>query len=110
MREHMSSSPLSSPPHHDMPFVDADRAPSGRIRHMSARRHSQARAEEEVRYSYAASILFSSLCRVLGYEFCYESTLQTTNSQCVAVVRLQSLKKPYYEVLACNRTPFYNYR
>ena len=72
--------------------------------------HSQARVEEEVRYSYAASILFNSLCRVLGYEFCYESTLQTTNSQCVAVVRLQSLKKPYYEVLACNRTPFYNYR
>ncbi|XP_066367166.1 uncharacterized protein [Miscanthus floridulus] len=50
MREHMSSSPLSSPPHHDMPFVDADRAPSGRIRHMSARRHSQARAEEEMMF------------------------------------------------------------
>ncbi|CAD6332956.1 unnamed protein product [Miscanthus lutarioriparius] len=50
MREHMSSSPLSSPPHHDMPFVDADRAPSGRIRHMSARRHSQARVEEEMMF------------------------------------------------------------
>jgi hypothetical protein len=94
-----------------MPFVDADRAPSGRIRHISGRRH--ARAEEEVRYSYAAaSVRFSSLCRVLGYELCYESTLQTTNSQCVAVVRLQSLKEPYYEVLACNAIGplFYIYR
>jgi hypothetical protein len=90
MREHMSSSPLSSPPHHDMPFVDADRASSGRVRHMSGRRHSLARVEEEVRYSYAASVPFSSLCRVPGYEFCYESTF--TNSQCVAVARLQSLK------------------
>jgi hypothetical protein len=49
MREHMSSSPLSSPPHHVMPFVDVDRAPSGRIRHVSGRRHSHARVEEEVR-------------------------------------------------------------
>jgi hypothetical protein len=92
MREHMSSSPLSSPPHHDMPFVDADRASSGRVRHMSGRRPSLARVEEEVRYSYAASVLFSTLCRVPGYEFCYESTLQTTNSECVVVVRLQGLK------------------
>lgn len=49
MREHMSSSPMySPPPRHDMPFVDADRATSARIRHISGRRHSHARAEEEM--------------------------------------------------------------
>ncbi|WVZ99499.1 hypothetical protein U9M48_044782 [Paspalum notatum var. saurae] len=48
MREHMSSSPMNSPPHHDMPFLDADRAPSGRIRHMSGHRHLHARLEEEM--------------------------------------------------------------
>ncbi|KAJ1263932.1 hypothetical protein BS78_09G224400 [Paspalum vaginatum] len=48
MREHMSSSPMNSPPHHDMPFLDADRASSGRIRHMSGRRHLHARLEEEM--------------------------------------------------------------
>lgn len=50
MREHMSSSPLSSPPHHVMPFADVDRAPSGRIRHVSGRRHSHARVEEEMMF------------------------------------------------------------
>jgi hypothetical protein len=53
MREHMSSSPMNSPPHHGMPFIDADRAPSGRNRHMSGRRHSHARLEEEVQCNYA---------------------------------------------------------
>ncbi|TKW26057.1 hypothetical protein SEVIR_3G161300v4 [Setaria viridis] len=48
MREHMSSSPMNSPPHHGMPFIDADRAPSVRNRHMSGRRHSHARLEEEM--------------------------------------------------------------
>ncbi|KAF8727456.1 hypothetical protein HU200_019064 [Digitaria exilis] len=48
MREHMSSSPMNSPPHHEMPFIDADRAPSGRNRHMGGRRHSHARLEEEM--------------------------------------------------------------
>ncbi|CAN6336905.1 unnamed protein product [Urochloa humidicola] len=48
MREHMSSSPMNSPPHHDMPVVDADRVPSGRNRHMSGRRHLHARLEEEM--------------------------------------------------------------
>ncbi|CAN6327392.1 unnamed protein product [Urochloa humidicola] len=48
MREHMSSSPMDSPPHHDMPFVDADRVPSGRNRHTSGRRHLHARLEEEM--------------------------------------------------------------
>ncbi|KAJ1263818.1 hypothetical protein BS78_09G215900 [Paspalum vaginatum] len=48
MREHMSSSPMNSPLHHDMPFLDADRAPSGRIRHISGRRHLHARLEEEM--------------------------------------------------------------
>ncbi|RLN30973.1 hypothetical protein C2845_PM05G30400 [Panicum miliaceum] len=48
MREHMSSSPMNSPPHHDMLFIDADRAPSGRNRHTSGRRHSHARLEEEM--------------------------------------------------------------
>jgi len=48
MREHMSSSPMNSPPHHDMLIIDADRAPSGRNRHTSGRRHSHARLEEEV--------------------------------------------------------------
>lgn len=70
MREHMSSSPLNSPPHHDMPFIDADRAPSGRIRHMGGRRHCHARVDEEVLpRNYAGSVLFSSLCLVLGYDF-----------------------------------------
>ncbi|PVH62045.1 hypothetical protein PAHAL_3G191700 [Panicum hallii] len=46
MREHMSSSPMNSPPHHDILFIDADRAPSGR--NTSGRRHSHARLEEEV--------------------------------------------------------------
>ncbi|CAN6359272.1 unnamed protein product [Urochloa humidicola] len=48
MREHMSSSPMNSPSHHDMPFVDADRVPSGRNRHTSGRRHLHARLAEEM--------------------------------------------------------------
>ncbi|CAL4901947.1 unnamed protein product [Urochloa decumbens] len=48
MREHMSSSPMNSPPHHEMPAIDADRVPSGRNRQMSGRRHLHARLEEEM--------------------------------------------------------------
>lgn len=64
MREHMSSSPMNSPPHHEMPFIDADRAPSGRNRHMSGRRHSHARLEEEV-HSIMQNLLSFAICRVL---------------------------------------------
>ncbi|RLN00495.1 hypothetical protein C2845_PM06G01280 [Panicum miliaceum] len=46
MRGHMSSSPMNSPPHHDMLFIDADRAPSGQNRNTSGRRHSP--LEEEM--------------------------------------------------------------
>ncbi|CAL4894717.1 unnamed protein product [Urochloa decumbens] len=48
MREHMSSSPMNSPPHHGMPVIDADRVPSGQNRHTSGRRHLHARLEEEM--------------------------------------------------------------
>ncbi|XP_062180329.1 uncharacterized protein LOC133884789 [Phragmites australis] len=48
MREHMSSSPMNSPPHHEMPFIDAVRIPSGRNRHVNGRRHSHARLQEEM--------------------------------------------------------------
>ncbi|KAL6610603.1 hypothetical protein ACP70R_040572 [Stipagrostis hirtigluma subsp. patula] len=48
MREHMSSSFMDSPPHHDMPFTDVDRIPSGRNRHTGGHRHSHIRLEEEM--------------------------------------------------------------
>ncbi|KAK3138090.1 hypothetical protein QOZ80_5AG0364380 [Eleusine coracana subsp. coracana] len=48
MREHMSSSPIHSPPHHNMPLIDADGVPSGRNRHLSGRGHSRIRVEEEM--------------------------------------------------------------
>lgn len=63
MREHMSSSPMHSPPHHDLPFDDADSFPSGRNRHhLNGRRHSRVRVEEEVRCNYAEFIQYILSC------------------------------------------------
>ncbi|KAL6848614.1 hypothetical protein ACP4OV_021197 [Aristida adscensionis] len=47
MREHMSSSFMDSPPHHDVLFTDGDRIPSGHTRHTGGHRHSHIRLEEE---------------------------------------------------------------
>ncbi|XP_062225393.1 alcohol-forming fatty acyl-CoA reductase-like isoform X2 [Phragmites australis] len=44
----MSSSPMNSPPHHEMSFIDADNIPFGRNRHVSGRRRSHARLQEEI--------------------------------------------------------------
>ncbi|TVU20377.1 hypothetical protein EJB05_36584, partial [Eragrostis curvula] len=61
MREYMSSSPMHSPPHHGMPFMDADSVPTGRNRHLGGRRHPRVRVEEELARGFSSGSVWYSM-------------------------------------------------